>query len=82
VKLRFEQAKLSLEASEHFAQLKSTLTSVAVPAGINRIFAFGCSYDLGGGRSLSAQHGLAHLGLSRLTIRDLLANVYTMGSSF
>lgn len=71
VKRRFKQAKLSLEASEHFAQLKSTLASAAIPPGITKIVALACSTmtqaDDGDGRSM-AQHILA------LMIRDLLAS--------
>ncbi|KAK4153599.1 hypothetical protein C8A00DRAFT_15200 [Chaetomidium leptoderma] len=75
VTLRFEQAKRSLEASEYTAQLKSTLTSVAVPSGIDKIVVLGCSTmtwadDDGALRSI-AQHTLA------LTVRDLLASRYT-----
>jgi hypothetical protein len=72
VKRRFEEAKQSLEASEHFAQLKSTLASVAVPPGIDKIVALACSTitwaDNGDNMRSMAQHILA------LMIRDLLAS--------
>jgi hypothetical protein len=77
VRLRFEQAKRSLEASQHFARLKSALTSVAVPPGIDKIIALGCSTmtwaDHDTAMRPMAQHILA------LTVRDLLASRYATG---
>jgi hypothetical protein len=77
VRLRFEQAKRSLEASEHFAQIKSALTSVAVPPGIDKIVALACSTmtwaDDDSAMPSMAQHTLA------LTVRDLLASSNAMG---
>ncbi|KAL1840633.1 hypothetical protein VTJ49DRAFT_241 [Mycothermus thermophilus] len=43
VKQRLDQMRQSLEASEHFAQIRSTLVSVALPSGIAKIVALACS---------------------------------------
>jgi hypothetical protein len=78
VKRRFEEAKQSWEASEHFAQLKSTLASVAVPPGIDKIVALACSTmtwaDNGDNMRSMGQHILA------LTIRHLLASGSSTGA--
>ncbi|KAK3292441.1 uncharacterized protein B0H64DRAFT_228647 [Chaetomium fimeti] len=71
---KFEQAKQSLEGSELFAQFKSTLASVTIPPGINKIVALGCSTMAwpNEARAMTSmtQHILA------LTIRDFLASGY------
>lgn len=76
--LRFEQAKLSLEASEYVAQLTSTLTSVATSPGIDKIVALRCSTMTWADEDSSlrsiAQHTVA------LTMRGLLASSYATGS--
>lgn len=60
----FQQAKRSLGASELFAQIRSALTSTAIPPGIRKIMALACSTTTmpGDGSSRSmAQHALALL---------------------
>jgi hypothetical protein len=77
VKQKFEEARRYFGASEHFAQVKATLTSAAVPPGIDKVIALACSTmtwaDDGFLRSM-AQHALA------LTIRDLLASSQAPGA--
>ncbi|KAK4149175.1 hypothetical protein C8A00DRAFT_19105 [Chaetomidium leptoderma] len=71
VKQRFERATRSLAASKEFVQLKSTLASVAIPPGIDKIVAFACSTMTWAGNDITrsmAQHALA------LAVRDFLAN--------
>ncbi|KAG7291197.1 hypothetical protein NEMBOFW57_001209 [Staphylotrichum longicolle] len=74
VKSRFEQAKCSLVATEHFARIKSSLGSIVIPLGIDKIVAFGCSTisSLKDDSVVSsmAQHSLA------LMIRDFLVDLY------
>jgi hypothetical protein len=73
-KLKLEQMKRSLEASDCFALIKSTLTSSGVSPSIEKVVALGWSTiplpkddDV---MSSMVQHTLA------LAIRDLLANLY------
>jgi hypothetical protein len=71
VRQRFQQARRSLEGSELFAQIRSMLTSTAIPHGIHKIVALACSTLTwaGDGSSRSmAQHALA------LAIGDLLGS--------
>ena len=72
VKLRFEQAKQSLESL--VAQLKSALAMVAIPPGINKIVALSCSSMTWVDESTTtagiAQHVLV------LKVRDFLTTVY------
>lgn len=75
VKQRLEDTKRTLKASEHFAQLKATLTSVRIPSGINKIVALACSTmtwaDEDAAMPSMAQHTLA------LTLRDFLVTAYS-----
>lgn len=71
VKQRFERATRFLAASKEFRQLKSTLASVAIPSGIDKIVAFACATMTWAGNDITrsmAQHALA------LAVRDFLAN--------
>lgn len=73
VRERFEQVRRALKGSERFAQLRSSLSSIDFPIGINSIVALACSTmtwaDIHFQRSMS-QHALA------LLIRDVLASKY------
>lgn len=79
VKVRFEQAKQSLEFL--VAQLKSALALVAIPPGINKIVALSCSSmtwvddDEAAKMPSIAQHILA------LKVRDFLATSYGSDAS-
>ncbi len=77
MKQRFERATRSLPASKEFVQLKSTLASVAILPGIEKIVAFACATMNCAGNDITrsmAQHALA------LAVRDFLANIVTTGA--
>ncbi|KAL2270009.1 hypothetical protein VTJ83DRAFT_2193 [Remersonia thermophila] len=70
VKQKLDQTRQSLEASKEFAQIRSTLASVALPSGIGKVVALACSTmaaEINSPERSLAQHALV------LLLRDLLS---------
>lgn len=73
----FQRAKRSLEASELFGQIRSALTSAAIPPVIRKIVALACSTTTGAGDGSS--RSMAHHALA-LLLADFLGSECASGS--